>query len=438
MNMELNVTHDPHARSFVESANISGCDFPIQNLPFGAFTNGQNSCSSLCVAIGDQVLDLEAAAGRALLDDVDDSTYEVCKEACLNPLMGLGPARWTALRRALFQLLASDSTNRAEAEACLRPQRDVTMIMPVEIGNYTDFYASVHHASNVGALFRPDNPLLPNYKWVPVGYHGRASSIVLSGSAVRRPWGQVKLPSAEQPEFAPSRRLDYELEIGALIGVGNEMGEPIPIAQARDHIFGLCLVNDWSARDIQSWEYQPLGPFLSKSFATSISPWIVTAEALAPFRVPAAARPAGDPRPLPYLADPDDQQWGSFDLTAEVYLRSAAMREADCPAHLVSRGNLRDMYWTFAQMLAHHTSNGCDLRPGDLLASGTVSGPDPASRGCLLEMTRGAAEPILLPDGTQRTFLEDGDEVSLRAFCRSSRAVRIGFGECSGTVIAAR
>jgi fumarylacetoacetase len=438
MNMELNATHNPHARSFVESANISGCDFPIQNLPFGTFTNGQNSDPSLCVAIGDQVLDLEAAAGRSLLGDVDDSTYEVCKESCLNPLMGLGPLRWTALRHAIFQLLSENAPNRPEAQACLRSQSDVTMVMPVNIGNYTDFYASVHHARNVGALFRPDNPLLPNYKWVPIGYHGRASTIATSGSPVRRPRGQIKLPSAEQPEFAPSRRLDYELEIGALIGVGNEIGEPIPIAQARDHIFGLCLVNDWSARDIQSWEYQPLGPFLSKSFATTISPWIVTAEALVPFRVPATPRPAGDPQPLPYLANPEDQQQGGFDLTAEVYLRTAAMRESGSSPHLVSRGNLRDMYWTFAQMLAHHTCNGCDLRPGDLLASGTVSGADPASRGCLLEMTRGGADPIQLPDGTKRTFLEDGDEVSFRAFCQRSGAVRIGFGECSGMVTPAR
>jgi fumarylacetoacetase len=438
MSMERNQTHDPDARSFVESANIPGCDFPIQNLPFGAFTNGQNSCSSLGVAIGDQVLDLEAAAERALLDDVDDATYEVCKESCLNPLMGLGPARWTVLRRALFQLLSVNSANQSEAEACLRPQQDVTMVLPVEIGDYTDFYASVHHASNVGALFRPENPLLPNYKWVPIAYHGRASSIVVSGTPVRRPWGQLKLPSAEKPQFAPSRRLDYEMEVGAFAGVGNEMSEAIPIAQAGDHIFGLCLLNDWSARDIQSWEYQPLGPFLSKSFATSVSPWIVTTEALAPFRVPALARPAGDPQPLPYLADPDDQLRGGFDLTAEVYVRTAAMRERDCSPHLVSRGNLRDLYWTFAQMFAHHTSNGCGLRPGDLLGSGTVSGPDPGARGCLLEITRGGVDPILLPDGTERTFLEDGDEVTLRGFCQSPAAVRIGFGECRGTLIAAR
>jgi len=438
MNMEQNETHDPEARSFVESANVPNCDFPIQNLPFGAFTNGQNSYASLCVAIGDQVFDLEAAAARALLDDVDDSTYEVCQESCLNPLMGLGPARWTALRRALFYLLSENSPKRAEAASCLCRQQDVKMVLPAEIGDYTDFYASMHHASNVGALFRPENPLLPNYKWVPVGYHGRASSIVVSGTDVRRPWGQQKLPSSEQPVFAPSRRLDYEVEVGAFIGVGNEMGEAIPIALARDHIFGLCLVNDWSARDIQSWEYQPLGPFLAKSFATTVSPWVVTAEALAPFCIPALARAPGDPQPLPYLADAQDQQRGGFDLTVEAYLRTAAMREAGCGPHRFSRGNLREMYWTFAQMLAHHSSNGCDLRPGDLLASGTVSGPGASERGCLLEITRGGADPILLPDGSKRTFLEDGDEVTLRAFCQRSGAVRIGFGECRGTLTPAR
>jgi fumarylacetoacetase len=443
MKVERNKTHDPDARSFVESANIPGCDFPIQNLPFGVFTNGEDSCSNLCVAIGDQALDLNAVACRGLLDNVGENICEVCKESCLNPLMGLGPSCWTALRHALFGLLAADSPHRDEVSQCLRPQRDLAMAVPATIGNYTDFYASVHHASNVGALFRPENPLLPNYKWVPIGYHGRASTIVVSGTAVRRPWGQLSPQqspqhSAPQPQFAPSRRLDYEVEIGALIGVGNEMSEAIPIKQACDHIFGLCLVNDWSARDIQAWEYQPLGPFLAKSFATSISPWVVTAEALAPFRVSAFARPADDPQPLPYLAGSADQQHGGFDLTAEVYLQTADMRNANCAPHLVSRGNLKDMYWTFGQMLAHHTCNGCDLRPGDLLASGTISGPDPFARGCLLEITRGGAEPLLLPDGTQRTFLEDGDEVSMRAFCQGSGAVRIGFGECRGMLIVAR
>jgi fumarylacetoacetase len=438
MTIELNETHRPGARSFVESANAQGCDFPIQNLPFGAFTNGQNAAARLCVAIGDQLLDLAAASELALLGDVDESLCEVCQESSLNSLMGLGPAHWSALRRALFRLLEEHSPHRAEAASCLRAQRDVTLVLPVAIGDYTDFYASAHHAANVGALFRPDNPLLPNYKWVPIAYHGRASSIVLSGTGIRRPFGQCKPPSDAEPHFAPCCRLDYELEVGALVGVGNVMGEPIPIAQAREHLFGLCLLNDWSARDIQAWEYQPLGPFLSKSFATSISPWIVTAEALAPFRVPASPRPQGDPAPLPYLDDPDDQQRGGFDLTAEVFLQSAAMRAAGCLPRRISHGNFRDMYWTFAQMLTHHTSNGCNLRPGDLLASGTVSGPGPAAHGCLLEITRGGAEPIQLPSGEQRTFLEDGDEIRLRAWCQHSGAVRIGFGDCTGTVMPSR
>jgi fumarylacetoacetase len=436
MNMEKNETHNPRARSFVSSANVAGCDFPIQNLPFGAFTNGQNTCPGLCVAIGDQVLDLGAVVERGLLAELDDLTLAVISEPCLNPLMGVGPAHWSALRRSVFRLLREDAPRREEAAACLRPQSEVRMTLPAEIGNYTDFYASVHHASNVGALFRPENPLLPNYKWVPIGYHGRSSTIVVSGTAVRRPWGQLKAPPEDAPCFAPVRRLDYELEVGMLVGVGNEMGEPIPIAQAGDHIFGLCLVNDWSARDIQAWEYQPLGPFLAKSFATSISPWIVTAEALAPFRTAAAPRAAGDPQPLPYLADEDDQRSGGFDLNVEVYLSTASMRERGDAPHRLSRGNFSSMYWTFAQMLAHHTSNGCDLRPGDLLASGTVSGAEPGSLGCLLELTRGGAEALPLPDGSRRRFLEDGDEIILRAYCERPGAVRIGFGECRGVVTA--
>ena len=461
MDFDLDQTHDARARSFEESANAEGCDFPIQNLPFGAFTNQQSAGARLCVAIGDQVLDLCAAAELGLLraadEDEDEVLSEVCQESCLNSLMGLGPARWRQLRRILFELLRDGSPHRAEVAPCLLPLRDITLVLPVEIGNYTDFYASVHHAANVGALFRPENPLLPNYKWVPIAYHGRASSIVLSGAAVRRPCGQILPQQAkyglaggpsksaqpnssnakDAPQFGPCRRLDYELEIGALAGVGNEIGEPIPIAQATQHIFGLCLVNDWSARDIQAWEYQPLGPFLAKNFATSVSPWIVTADALAPFRVAAAPRSADDPQPLPYLADADDQKRGAFDVIAEVYLQTAAMRQAGCPPHRVSRGNLRDLYWTFAQMVAHHTSNGCDLRPGDMLASGTVSGADPGSRGCLLEMTRGGAEPIALPSGEQRSFLEDGDEVRLRAWCQRPGAARIGFGDCVGVVLPA-
>jgi fumarylacetoacetase len=436
MSIEQNETHDPMARSFVESANVAGCDFPIQNLPFGAFTNGHDSCANLCTAIGDQVLDLRTASESSLLD-VDESTCEALQEACLNSLMGLGPARWSALRRAMFRLLGAASEKREAAMGCLRKQRDVSLIMPVDIRNYTDFYASVHHASNVGSLFRPDNPLLPNYKWVPIGYHGRASSIVVSGSDVRRPSGQLKSPNADVPCFAPSHRLDYELEIGAFVGVGNQLGEAIAIANAADHIFGLCLLNDWSARDIQSWEYQPLGPFLAKSFATSISPWIITTEALAPYRVAASERPAGDPRPLAYLSDVNDERSGSFDVSVEAFLLTAVMRKAGSAPHRISHGNSREMYWTFAQMLAHHASNGCDLRPGDLMGSGTISGPTPEALGCLLEITRGGVEPIRLPDGTQRTFLEDGDEVILRAYCARDGVTRISFGECSGIVLAA-
>jgi len=323
------------------------------------------------------------------------------------------------------------------AVGCLRKQRDVKLVMPVDIRNYTDFYASVHHASNVGSLFRPGNPLLPNYKWVPIGYNGRASSIIVSGGDVRRPSGQVKAPNAEAPCFTASRRLDYELEIAAFVGVGNQLGEAIAIANAADHIFGLCLLNDWSARDIQSWEYQPLGPFLAKSFATSISPWIITTEALAPFRVAASERSAGDPQPLAYLSDVNDERSGGFDVSVDVLLRTAEMRKAGGGPHRISHGNSREMYWTFAQMLAHHTSNGCDLRPGDLIGSGTISGPTTEALGCLLEITRGGVEPIRLPDGTQRTFLEDGDEVILRAYCARDGVTRIGFGECSGIVLAA-
>lgn len=305
---------------------------------------------------------------------------------------------------------------------------------PARIGNYTDFYASVHHATNVGSMFRPDNPLLPNYKHVPIGYHGRASSITLNEEVVR-PQGQTKPPTETVPTFGPCKQLDYELEVGVFIAQGNMLGVPIPIERADEQIFGLCLVNDWSARDIQAWEYQPLGPFLAKNFATTISPWIVTREALEPFRVPLAPRADGDPEPLPYLSDDQDRAAGGFDITLDVWLSSAAMREQGIAPLRVSRGNFRDMYWTFAQMIAHHTSNGCDLRPGDLLASGTVSGTAKESRGCLLEMTWRGTEPLELPTGEARKFLEDGDEVIFRGFCEREGAVRIGFGECRGIIV---
>jgi fumarylacetoacetase len=311
------------------------------------------------------------------------------------------------------------------------------MLLPATIGDYTDFYASVHHAGNVGSMFRPDNPLLPNYKWVPIGYHGRASSIVPSGTPVLRPSGQSKAPDAESPSFGPSRSLDYEMELGLFVGPGNPLGEPVPIERAEERIFGYCLVNDWSARDIQAWEYQPLGPFLAKNFATTISLWVVTPEALQPFRAPAFTRPPGDPAPLPHLHSRRDAESGALAVTVEVYLASARMRELGMAPQRLSRGSAADLYWTPAQFVAHHTSNGCNLRPGDLLASGTISGTAKESRGCLLELTWRGAEPLTLPSGETRKFLEDGDEVIMRGYCEREGAARIGFGECRGVVLPA-
>jgi fumarylacetoacetase len=308
------------------------------------------------------------------------------------------------------------------------------LLVPADVGDYTDFYASIHHATNVGRMFRPDNPLLPNYKYVPIGYHGRASSIRASGEPVRRPHGQTKDDAAESPAVGPSGYLDYELEVGVFVGPGNTLGTPIPIALAEENIFGLCLVNDWSARDIQKWEYQPLGPFLSKSFMTTVSPWVVTVEALEPFRVPAYERPVTDPAPLGYLDSEENRTRGGIDIRLEVYLSSVAMRDGGLPPLRLSRGRFRDMYWTVAQMVSHHTINGCNLRPGDLLASGTVSGESRDSLGCLLELTRRGAEPLVLPTGEARRALEDGDEVLMRGFCERDGFVRVGFGECRGIV----
>lgn len=418
---------DSHATSWVESANHPGTDFPIQNLPFGLFASPPTF--SIGVAIGDRILDLRRCAQAGLLDGLSPRTVEACLAPCLNPLMTLGREYWSPLRKRIVELLCAGSEHEAAVKPLLVPMGEATMAPPANIGDYTDFYASIHHATKVGRLFRPDNPLLPNYKYLPVGYHGRASSIVVSGTAVRRPSGQWK-DAAEAPVFGPSRALDYELEVGFFAGPGNALGQPIPIAEAEAHIFGLCLLNDWSARDIQSWEYQPLGPFLAKNFATTISPWIVTMEALAPFRAPAFPRPEGDPDPLPYLSSPEDRSQGAIDLTLEVYIRSPRM---DAPMRL-SRGNLRDLYWTPAQLLTHHTSNGCNLRPGDLLGSGTVSGARPEARGCLLELTQRGADPIRLPTGETRKFLEDGDEVILRGYCERDSFARIGFGDCRGTI----
>jgi fumarylacetoacetase len=433
----INETHDPERRSWVESANTARADFPIQNLPFGVFREGDEDAARIGVAIGDRVLDITAL--RAGLFDGDArEAIEACAEPTLNAFMALGPASWSALRARLSNLLDAKATqagaNRRALEPNLLRMRDVQMVLPAEVGDYTDFYASVHHATNVGSMFRPDNPLLPNYKHVPIGYHGRASSIVVSGTSVQRPEGQTKADDVDVPSFGPARMLDYEVEVGAFIGPGNARGETIPIGRAHEHLFGMCLLNDWSARDIQKWEYQPLGPFLAKNFATTIGPWIVTLEALEPFRQPAFARPEGDPAPLPYLSDANDQKAGSFAIVIETYLETAKMREARLAPFLVSRADFKSMYWTFAQMLAHHASNGCNLRPGDLIASGTVSGEARESAGCLLERTWRGTEPLSLPSGETRRFLENEDTVVMCAFCETNGVVRIGFGECRGTV----
>ena len=429
----LNETHDPARRSWVETANSATTDFPIQNLPLGVFrAAGGAGAPTIGVAIGDQILDLRTSAELGLLNGLPGELRAAASASTLNPLMALGHESASLLRQRVSRMLAAD--NPAPDPRALVPSGAVTLDVPVAIGNYTDFYASLAHATNVGRLFRPDNPLLPNYKYVPIAYHGRASSIVASGTPVRRPSGQVK-GSDGVPRFGPSQRLDYEAEIGCFCARGNVLGEPIPIETAEAHLFGLCLVNDWSARDIQAWEYQPLGPFLAKSFATTVSPWVVTYEALAPFRSPAAERASGDPRPLDYLSSPANEASGGFDVTVEVLLRTFEMRRRGIAAHPLSRSSLRDMYWTLAQMVTHHTSNGCNLLPGDLIATGTVSGSTPGSSGCLLELTQGGQVSMTLADGEPRTFLADGDEVIMRAHCERDGYARIGFGECTGLIV---
>jgi fumarylacetoacetase len=436
-------TNDPSLVSWVASAHDANTDFPIQNLPFGVFRRaGTDEMPRVGVAIGTQILDVGAVLSEGLLDELRESPVALaCAAPALNPLLALGRPHWSALRRQVSRVLRAGGSpsryDRDRAARILVPMAEAELFVPSEIGDYTDFYASVDHATNVGRLFRPDSPLLPNYKWVPIGYHGRASSVVPSGLPVRRPMGQRKGPGDEVPSFGPSRSLDYEVELGAFVGPGNALGSRIQIEEAEGHVFGLSLLNDWSARDLQSWEYQPLGPFLAKSFATTVSPWVVTLDALEPFRVPAAARPAGDPAPLPYLTSTVDQARGGFAITVEAWIASARMRaRGDAPVRL-SRGSFADMYWTVAQLLTHHASNGCNLRPGDLLGSGTISGPRPEARGCLLELTSRGAEPVTLPDGETRAFLEDGDELLLRAYCEREGAVRIGFGECRGIVLPA-
>ena len=419
-------------KSWIESANSPHTDFPVENLPYGVFE--RDGVAGIGVAIGEQILDLRACSEAGLLDALSTETVLACASDSLNALMALGPGHWSPLRRRLTQLLEAGSPDTRRAGPLLVPLNSAVMRVPAVIGDYTDFFASLYHAVNAGRLFLGDDPLWPNYKHIPLGYHGRASSIVIGGTPIRRPAGQTKDTGSGTPRFGLSRALDYEMEVGVFVGPGNAQGEPVPIRQAKSHIFGLCLLNDWSARDIQAWESQPLGPFLSKSFATSISPWVVPMEALEPFRVPAFQRAEGDPAPLPYLNSPDDQTHGGIDLTVEVYLASRKMREAGAGPMRLSRGTFRDQYWTVAQLVAHHTSNGCNLRPGDLFGSGTVSGPADHSRGCLLEMTRRGAEPVRLPTGEERSFLEDGDEIILRGYCEREGAVRIGLGECSGTI----
>jgi fumarylacetoacetase len=385
------------------------------------------------VAIGDQILDLVQCHTEGLLQELPESVQNACLAPTLNSLMALGGTASSSLRQRLSDGLRS-GTEIPSAANLLVSMNEAELLLPTSVGDYTDFYASIFHATNVGKLFRPDNPLLPNYKYVPIAYHGRASSLVPTGTPISRPNGQRKRPEDTVPSFGPTRSLDYELEVGFFVGQGNAWGEAISLSTAEDHIFGLCLVNDWSARDIQAWEYQPLGPFLAKSFATTLSPWVVTLEALAPFRCAAFSRPPEDPAPLPYLADAVNAEQGGIDLTLEVYLKTAQMREQNLEPLRISRGSFQQMYWTIGQMLTHHSSNGCNLRPGDLLASGTVSGAAAESRGCLLEITRRGAELLQLPDGETRSFLLDGDEVILRGYCQKPGFARIGFGECRAVI----
>jgi fumarylacetoacetase len=429
----VNETHDPNRRSWIASANAAGCDFPIQNLPLGVFSTAGTSPRG-GIAIGDRILDLAAAGEAGLFEGPSAEAARAASGPTLNPLMEAGPTAWSALRRRASSLLAEGATEWARLEPLLIPIAAADLRLPAAIGDYTDFYAGIHHALNVGRLMRPDNPLLPNYKYVPIAYHGRASSIRPSGGTLRRPNGQRKPAGEEAPSFGPSRNLDYELELGIWIGTGNRLGEPIPIREAGRRIFGFCLLNDWSARDVQGWEYQPLGPFLAKNFSTTLSPWIVTAEALAPFRLAQAARPEGDPKPLDYLWDAADQAGGALDIGLEIMLSTEAMRREGIAPQRLAVSNARHLYWTVAQMVAHHSSGGCDLHPGDLFGSGTISGPAPDSLGSLLELSAGGRQPIELPGGETRRFLEDGDEVILKGSCRRDGFVPIGFGECRARV----
>ncbi len=435
--LALNETHDARARSWLESANRIGCDFPIQNLPFAVFRRRDTAQEFRGgVAIGDQIIDLAALDRSAMFDAEAALGIRSGALPSLNTLMQLGPNVQTAVRGALFESLLVGSRRQSILQSCLVAQDDAEYSIPAQIGDYTDFYSSIYHATAVGRMLRPDHPLLPNYEWVPIGYHGRSSSIGVTGQCFRRPSGQRLAAGADRPVVGPSRRMDYELELGVFIGNGNAQGAPIPIGEAEAHIFGLCLLNDWSARDLQAWEYQPLGPFLAKNFATTISPWIITLEALAPFRVP-HVRPASAPAPLPYLDSATNRDAGAIDIRLEALIQSAAMRERSDPPHRLSSTTFRHAFWTIGQLVAHHTVNGCNLRAGDLLGTGTQSGPTPAEAGSLLELSVGGSRPIQIGAGELRTFLEDGDLVILRAWCEKSGAARIGFGSAQGRLLPA-
>lgn len=437
MSSLLDHTHDPQLHSWVASANAPDTDFPLQNLPLAIFRRaGSAEPWRPGAAIGDQVVDLLALRAAGLLPQDAADALAGTDNGTLNALMARGKPARVALRHALWAGLVQEAAQQAQWQAHLLAQADVEYTLPARIGDYTDFYTGIHHATAVGRLFRPDNPLLPNYQWVPIGYHGRASSIVVSGQPLHRPLGQTKGPDEAQPQLRPSQRLDYELELGVFAGQANALGQPVPMAQAEEHIFGIGLFNDWSARDIQAWEYQPLGPFLSKSFGSTLGPWVVTLEALEPFRMP-FARPEGDPQPLAYLDSADLRARGGLDLQLEVWLQTATMRaQGEAPVRLM-QSNFRHSYWALAQLVAHHTINGCNLQPGDLLGTGTQSGPADGQGGSLLELSLGGKKPLTLPNGEQRTFLQDGDSVQLRAYGERAGYRRIGFGMCEGRILPA-
>ena len=428
---KLNETHDIGLQSWIDSANSLTTDFPIQNLPFAIFKErNTDQAFRAGVAIGDLIVDMPAAHNAGVFDDHLSSALDLLSQDALNEFMQLGEVVWSAIRLSLSRALRQGSKHQGAIESCLVAQSDAEYKVPANIGDYTDFYTSINHATNVGKLFRPDNPLLPNYQWIPIGYHGRSSSIGISGQQFHRPYGQLKAPDQKTPTLAPCKRLDYELEVGIYIGKGNELGKPILIEESEQHVFGLCLFNDWSARDIQGWEYQPLGPFLSKSFASTVSPWVVTMEALAPYRQ-AWTRPSDHPQPLPYLDSTQHRASGAVDMKLEVLLKTPTMDVAE----RVGLSNFNQAYWSIAQMVTHHSVNGCNLKAGDFFGSGTQSGTTKDSVGALLEATAGGKNPITLSNGETRTFLEDGDTVIFRGWCHSKGLPRIGFGECSGTIL---